>query len=84
MFRFILEILKTLQFSTVTLSSNCVQTTPLTFQQVNKVELMGRDKPDIPEGVTESRRVAIGIVVALIIVFLITSICMCVVRMSFC
>jgi len=51
---------------------------PIFLGKVNKVELMGRDKPDIPEGVTESRRVAIGIVVALIFVLLITSICMCV------
>ncbi|XP_078369920.1 uncharacterized protein LOC144653724 isoform X1 [Oculina patagonica] len=42
---------------------------PIFLGKVNKVELMGRDKPDISEGMTEATRVAIGIVVGLAIAF---------------
>ena len=43
---------------------------------------MGRDRPDISEGLTEAARVAIGIVVGLTIAFTIAIISLCLVRIS--
>ena len=40
---------------------------------------MGKDKPDIPEEMTESTRVAIGIVVGLVIAFGIAIVTVCLV-----
>ena len=54
------------------------------FQQVNKVELMGKDKPLIPEGITESTRVGIGIAIGLVIISLIAGISLLVVRIPVC
>lgn len=47
------------------------------LEKVDKVELMGKDKPDIPEEMTESTRVAIGIVVGLVIAFGIAIVTVC-------
>lgn len=41
---------------------------------------MGRDKPDIPEGISEATRVGIGIVVGLTIALSIAIIFLCLVR----
>lgn len=46
--------------------------------KVNKVKLLGKDKPDIPEYMAESTRIAIAVAVGLAIVFLVASICTCV------
>ena len=43
---------------------------------------MGRDRPDISEGLPEAARVAIGIVVGLTIAFTIAIISLCLVRIS--
>lgn len=42
---------------------------PVFLGEVTKVVLMGKDKPDIPEQMSESRKIGIAIVIALIIVF---------------
>ena len=41
---------------------------------------MGKDKPDISEDFSESTRIGIGITVALIVIFLIAAIALCLVR----
>ena len=46
------------------------------------MELMGTDKPDIPEGLSEATRVGIGIVVGLTIAFTIAIVFLCLVRAS--
>jgi len=50
---------------------------PIFLGKVNKVELMGTDKPDIPEGLSEVTRVGIGIVVGLAIAFTIAVVFLC-------
>ena len=44
------------------------------------MELMGTDKPDIPEGLSEATRIGIGIAVGLTIAFIIAIVFLCLVR----
>lgn len=46
------------------------------------MELKGKDKPDISEGLSESTRIAIAIIIGLTVVSLIAGISVCVVSMS--
>lgn len=50
---------------------------PIFLGKVNKVELMGTDKPDIPEGLSEATRIGIGIAVGLTIAFTIAIVFLC-------
>lgn len=50
---------------------------PVFIGQVKSVEILGKDKPDISEDFSESTRIGIGITVALIVIFLIAAIVLC-------